>query len=217
MRSRHSSAYDQLAVAVGRRACPVGAGLKKPTPESVAGDDGLRAVRDAIWEEYERQLRDDKTYTLDAIVDWLRDPERGATAARSSVHRDRLALLARERAVALCAAKARAVLEAATASGEHDTLRGGRVLAGQLLFNALSELSAEALEELSPSQVLKMIETLGYLSKTHAETDLLREKVGEMQRRFDEETRKATQKTGDGKLTGEQIAEIRRAVFGEAA
>jgi len=212
MRVRRGNIYGMLAVVAGGRA-----GLTDPDPEAVAEDPAARDVRDAIWDEYERVLRDTNTYSLDAIVAWLN--ERAVDGARSSVQRDRKALLSKERAITLRAEKARAVIEAVEASGEHDVLRGGRVLAGQLIFQALSELPADALEELSPGGVLKMVRELSYLSKTHAETDLLQQKVAEMRRAFDEELAAAKRKAGAaaGGITDEMIADVRRAVFGSAS
>ena len=93
-RSRHSTVYEQLAIHAGTRT-----GMKDPTDEAVAEDPDARAVRDAVWGEYERLLRDDQTYTIDALHRWCK--ERGCTAGRSSCHRDRRAVLSRDYAITL--------------------------------------------------------------------------------------------------------------------
>ncbi len=214
MRTRHSKAYDALAICAGRQA-----GMNRPTAKRVAGDDDARPLRDVIWQEYERMLRDDQTWTLDAILAWLKDPDRGVKVGRSSVHRDRLAILQRERTIALAAAKANAVLKAATESGESDILRGGRLVAAQLIFGTLAELPETALEGMEPAQVLRMVDSLSKLSKAHAETDLINAKLEELRRKFDKAIKAAQKKIsrGDGRLSDKQIQNIREAVFGSAA
>lgn len=184
MNTRHSTAYEQLAVQAARQA-----GLKKTTAEAAAADDGACQIRDSLWEQYERMLRDTQTYRLAQIRSWL--AERGVKASKSSVHRDQTALLDKEQAIGLAAAKARAVIEAAEASGEHDVLKAARLQAGQLLFNALCNLSSAALEGLAPHQVLRMVDSLGELSKAHAATALMQEKLAEIQRKLDAEKAKA--------------------------
>lgn len=210
MNTRHSTAYEALAALAAEQA-----GLKEKTAQAAADDDAARQIRDSLWEQYERMLRDTRTYTLKDVRDWLTD--RKLKVSRSSVHRDRAALLEAERVYELAVHKANAVLDAAAESGEHDVLKAGRVVAGQLLFNSLSSLSSAALEGLKPHQVLRMIDTLGLLSKAHAETDLIRQKLAELQRQFDREISAAQAKTPDGKLTPAQIAEAKEAIFGQVA
>jgi len=210
MNVRHSSAYEKLAIEAGNRS-----DIKKPTPESVASDDHAVQLRDSLWSDYERQLRDAKTYTLETIREWL--AEQNSQTSISGVHRDRRALLDRERIMTLAAGKARAVIEAATESGEHNFLKGGRLIAGQLLFNALGNLSSESLDGMTPPQILRMIDSLGGLSKVHAETDLLIMKLDELKRKFDEQVAATKTRRSGGEVTAEDIAEIRKAVFGEAA
>jgi len=203
--------YDELARLAGRQA-----GLADPTPEAVAAHEGARAARDKLWAQYERRLRDTQTHTLDDLTAWLGDL--GCRVGRSSIARNRRALIDREEAIWLAAERARAVMEAATAAGVADVLAGGTALAAQVLFEALSELPAAALRDLTGGQIIQMIDVLGRLRKTAAETDLIGARVAEMQRRFDEQMKAATAPAADGRgLTPEQIAEIRRAVFGDAA
>lgn len=201
MNVRHSNAYEKLAVEAGERS-----GLDKPDAEAVAADHAACQVRDALWADYERQLRDAKTYTLETIREWL--AEQNSQTSLSGVHRDRRALLDRERLTTLAAGRAKAVIEAATESGEHDLLRGGRLIAGQLLFNALSNLSSESLEGMTPPQILRMVDTLGLLSKAHAETDLIRAKLTEINKAAKAEIEKAVSKTKDKKLTSDAVYKI---------
>ncbi len=214
MRSRHSKAYDALAICAGRQVS-----MNRPTAKRVAEDENARSLRDAIWLDYERKLRDDKTYRIDDVWAWLSDPDRGVTVGRSSVHRDRRALLQRERTVVLAAAKAAAVLDAAKASGQSDILKGGRHLAAQLIFNTLSELPESALEDMEPAQVLRLVDSLSKLSKASAETDLITAKLAELRKKFDEAITATQRKIskGDGKLSDKQIQKIREAIFGSAA
>ena len=214
MRARRSNPYDALALYAGGLA-----GMKKPTPKAVAENKEAHAIRDSVWEEYERMLRDTQTYSLKAIVEYWADPKRGVRLGHSSVHRDRLALTEQERRITLIAAKTRATIEAAGEGGAGGALDGARLLASQLLFSALGDLSADALGGLTGPQILQMLKTLGYLSKTDAEANLMAEKVREMQQRFDKQIAAVAKdvNAGDGRLTDEQIAELRRVVFGKDA
>lgn len=210
MNTRHSTAYEALAALAAEQA-----GLKEKTAQAAADDDAARQIRDSLWEQYERMLRDTRTYTLKDVRDWLTD--KGPNPSRSSVHRDRAALLEKERIVELAVLKANAVLDAAAESGEHDVLKASRVVAGQLLFNCLSGLSSAALEGLKPHQVLRMIDTLGLLSKAHAETDLIRQKLAELQRKLEDEKGKADKAAEkvltDSKVSRDTINRI-RAIYG---
>ncbi|MCD4699871.1 MAG: DUF3486 family protein [Phycisphaerae bacterium] len=201
MNVRHSKAYDRIAVEAGNRS-----DIKDPTPETVAKDNHAVQLRDSLWADYERQLRDAKTYTLETVREWL--AEQNSATSLSGVHRDRRALLDRERAMTLAAGKARAVIEAAAESGEHDFLKGGRLIAGQLLFDALGNLSSESLDGMSPPQILRMVDSLALLSKAHAETDLIRARLAEINKAAKAEIKKATSKTKDGKVTREVVYEI---------
>ena len=212
MNVRHSTSYALLATRAGRDA-----GLKNPTPEAVAADESARALRDALWGEYELRLRDVQTHKLDSICAFL--ASNGVKVGRSSVHRDRDALLQKERSYIIAAEKARAIVDSISADGAEDVLRGGQVIAGQLLFEALANLDPVALEGMTPGQILKMIDTLSWLRKSTTDADMVELKITELQKRFDEKvaaTRKQ-KKGGDGKLSAADIAEIRKAVFGEAA
>lgn len=210
MRLRHSKAYDQLARLAGKAA-----GLKAPTAEAVGADEAARAARDLAWDEYELRLRDTQTYTIDALEDWLKSQK--VKVGRGSVHRDRAAILQKERAIAIAASKARAVLEVIESTGEKDLLHGSRALAGQLIFNTLTELASNPIEDMTASQVIKLINSAGYLSKTYAETDMIHHKLAEAQKRFDEEmtaAQAAASGDGGGAITDEMIARIRKRVFG---
>jgi hypothetical protein len=208
-RTRHSQAYEALAVQAGHIA-----GLNDPAPkmpETVAADPEARAVRDGLWAEYERLLRDEQTYTLNAIHKWLAG--QGVTIGRASVHRDRRALLAREQSIVLAARRAKAVIEAAKAAGAEEIGVANAKLASQLIFDALSSVSPTALNGLEPAVLIKLMELGGRLLKIDAEAALLR------QRRCDAETLKAevvkaTQSSPDGRLSEKVIDEISTKVFG---
>jgi len=214
MRARRSNTYDELALHAGRLA-----GMEKPTPEAVAEDKEACRIRESVWQQYERMLRDKQTYTISEIVGFWGDAARKVKLGRTSVHRDRLALTEQERRITLVAERARATIEAAGEAGEGGALRGGRLLAAQVIFSALSDLPADALDGLAPKQILKMIHTLGYLSKTDAEATLIAEKVRDLRQRFDKKIATVARdvNAGDGRLTDEQIAELRRVVFGQEA
>ena len=178
MNLRHAKGYDLLAIAAGRQA-----GLKPATPETVAGDAAARAIRDDLWFEYERRLRDTQTYRLLDVWQWMKD--QGAAISQSGVNRDRQALLAKERSLHLAAERAREIV-AALEAGETDLLAAGRLKAGQILWEALSNFSAEALEEMTPGQWLQLMDVLGRLSTAHGQAGLQKAKLADLQRKLDE-------------------------------
>ena len=227
MRTRHSKAYDLLALHAGRevglfsqaaRASGGKRSSKVAGTKRVAEDENACRVRDELWMEYERRLRDDQTYKLRDIEAWLTD--RDATVAGSSVHRDRTAILAAERAVTLRAQLARRVLEAAGDGAESDVFAAGRVLAGQVIFSALNGMPIDALEELSaePAKVVKMIEALGKLSKAHADVGLIDAKLAEIRKATKAEVASAADAAGEKGLTREDVYKILdKHMRGEAA
>ena len=209
-RVRHSTPYDKLAIEAGRRE-----GMADPTPDCVSSNDAARAARDALWEEYEIRLTDTNTYTLNDLLAWL--GAQGVKTGRSSVHRDRTAILCHENTAALAAAQTKAIIESVGEQAEGDIFASGRVLAGQLIFNALLNLDPEALANMTAPQILKMADVLGRLSKSHAETEMIAARLAQLRKQFDDQVEKAAAKTGDGSLSKADIVEIRKAVFGEAA
>jgi hypothetical protein len=207
----HYKPYDELAILAGREA-----GLDSLTPEAVAADEGARALRDKYWSEYERRLRDAQTYTLETIVEWMRSM--GCTVSKSSVHRNQQMLRAQEEKVSMSARKARAVIEATSAAGVTDLLEANTMLSGQLIFDALSNLSADALSQMSEPQIIRLIEASGMLRKMAAETGLIKAREAELTATLRKATDAKAAKAGDGKLTREDVyALIDDAMKGNAA
>lgn len=199
------------------------ADLKPATAEAAAAADSpAKAQRDSSWMDYDRMLRDTQTYTLGQIKDVLK-LSANIDISIASICRDRAALLQREAVYGLAAARARAVVQAVTDSGESDMLEAGRVVASQLIFNGLANLPALAFEDMSLSQTIALVDSLSRLSKAHvdaakgtAETELVRARVAQMQRAFDAEIAKVRQAAPGGVVTisAERIEEMRKAVFG---
>ena len=190
--------------------------------KAAAEDPTAAPIRESLWLDYERRLRDDKSYSIDDVTEWLREQITGDLAGydvkigRSSVHRDSQAIHAKERAFRLAHERTKALLDGLEDGAEHDVLKSGRMVAAQLVFEALSNLPAAALEDLTNGQIINMIEVLGKLSKAHAETDLINAKLAEARRRFDEQMKAALSK-GKGRITDEDVAEARELIFGKVA
>ncbi|HUU90947.1 MAG TPA: phage protein Gp27 family protein [Phycisphaerae bacterium] len=208
---RKSTVYNALSVAAAR-ACK----LNPATAHNCADRAECRSLRDSYWAQMDRRLNDPQTYTLDQIVEWAK-AELGATISRSAIDRARAAELRSRQAVTDRGALAVQVANALGDRGELDALKAGRVLASQLIFSALEGMSPGQLDDLEPNQVIRLIGTLGYLSKASAETDMLRQKLAEMQAAFDAQVAARTKKSTDGRLTADDIADIRKAVFGAEA
>lgn len=212
MNIRHSKNYQELALAAGRKA-----GLKKPTPEAVAADEGAREIRDALWREYERLLADSQTHTLAKVLEWL-GKQGIARPSRSSVDRDRQAVLAQERRLTLTAEKTRRVLETMKGADESQVMAAARGLAGQHIFEFLLSLPGDALENLKPGEIVRLIEVTGKLSKAHADVGLIEQRMREAGQAARKELDAKAAKTKDGRLTREDVyAVLDRVMKGETA
>ena len=201
MKVRHSKAYERLAVIAGKEA-----GLAKPTAEKVAADEAARQLRDSYWLDYERRLADTQTYSIDKVHKWLAEII-GVKIGRSSIHRDRRAMLQTARLLKLRAELARNVVERAAGDGEGDVLRAARILAGQEIFRLLNLIEVDP-ESMKPGHVIGMIDVLGRLSKQHVETDILAAKLADLHKAAKDEIDKATAGKPDKKLTRQNVYEI---------
>jgi len=219
MNLRHSKAYRELALAAGRQA-----GLKKPTPETVAEDETAREIRDALWAEYEARLRDRKTYTIRAICEWLIETlglgnaPRAKRPSLSAVDRDRRAVLAQERRLTLSAQKTRQILEATKETDEADVFEAVRKLIGQHLFEFFLGLPADAIQSAETGEIIRLMKAAGQIGKAHAETEILNRRLVEMREAVKAEVTKRSAKAKDGRLSREDVyALLDRIMKGEAA
>jgi len=188
-------------------------GLEPATAEAASENEEARELRDGYWYELQRRVADVQTYTIDELHRWIHG-EMGVSIARSSMQRLRERHVAQIRSIKMRAALAREVVQAAGDSGEGDVLESARILAGQAMFNATRGLTENSLNNLSASQVLKMFDSIALLSRQDMETKYRKAQLGELVKKFD---REATAKVRDksGTLTAEDLAEIRKAVFGD--
>ena len=203
-------AYEALAQLAAKRC-----GLAPATAEAAAENDQAREVRDCLWAELQRRVADVHTYSVDNLHQWL-TREMGVEVGRGSVQRLREHNNAVERAIKLRAERAQQVIEAAGAGCEDDVLEATRVLAAQAMFNALQGLDENALTDMKPGQVLKMFDSVSIMSRQAMETRYRKAQLGELVKKFDREA-KAKVKGANGVLNAEDLAEIRKAVFGETA
>ncbi len=228
--SQPQKAYQLLAAVAGKQTA-----LKLPVLDDPAEpDDWLTAVaekvanskrackvRDNLWCDLERRLRDATSYSVSSLMSWVNDlaaehlSGEGIRVGRSSLHRSRVKILEAEKAISLRAKLAGAVIDAAGRRGEADVFKAGRILAGQLIFEALDALPVDALDRLKPHQFVGLMDVLGRLSKQHVETDILSAKLAEVRRKFEEQIAAAQAKTTDGKLTPEMIQEAKESIFGQ--
>ncbi|HUT58060.1 MAG TPA: phage protein Gp27 family protein [Phycisphaerae bacterium] len=230
--SQPQKAYQLLAAVAAKQA-----GLKVPAlddpgepddwltavAEKVASSKPACKIRDDLWCDLERRLRDETSYSVSSLMSWVNDlaaehlSDEGVCVGRSSLHRSRVKILEAEKAISLRAKLAAAVIDAAGRRGEADVFKAGRILAGQLIFEALDALPVDALDQLKPHQFIGLIDVLGRLSKQHVETDILAAKLTEVRRKFDEQIAAAQAKSTDGKLTAEMIQEAKESIFGQVA
>jgi len=108
-------------------------------------------------------------------------------------------------------------MELAASEGADGVFGAATQRAGQLIFQLLMELRSEDLagDKPDPIKVIRTFEALAKLQKARAETEILNVKLRELRDSFDMATKRAAASSADGKLSAEQIGEIRRVVFGE--
>lgn len=208
---KRSNGYDALAVYAAKAAK-----LKDQTPQAAAGSPAARKIRKDLWAEYERRLRDTQTYTIDAVWEWLKT--HGATIGRNTAWRDRRKLLEPERAAELAGLHAGKIVQICQEKGLDDILRGGRGLAAQGIFNAIFNFRPEVLELVDADQLVRVINALSKLTLANVQADLGQVKLAEMRRKFDQQMQAAQTKAAkraDGKLTVDDIAEAKKAIFGD--
>jgi len=210
--------YDLLAIEAAKRA-----GVKVPDggidaqSGFVAKDDAAREARDAAWAEYELMLMDTQTWSLRQIRSWLAD-EWGVKVGNSSVDRARRQIRRKQRVNELACARVKAALDCLEHLPVEETFRSGQHFIARMILGTLVNYSEADLADMKPSQVIAMMDTFYRGAKVFGDTELQRQRLAEMQRKFDEAmSRAAGQAAGAKGLTREKIAEIRKAVFGEAA
>ena len=221
--SQPQKAYQVLAAVAAKQA-----GLKVPAlddpgepddwltavAEKVASSKPACKIRDDLWCDLERRLRDETSYSVSSLMSWVNDlaaehlSDEGVCVGRSSLHRSRVKILEAEKAISLRAKLAAAVIDAAGRRGEADVFKAGRILAGQLIFEALDALPVDALDQLKPHQFIGLIDVLGRLSKQHVETDILAAKLADLHKAAKDEIDKATAGKPDKKLTRQNVYEI---------
>jgi len=210
MNVRRSEIYPRLALAAAARV-----GLKAATAERVAESPEARDVRDALWADYERMLGDKNTYTLEAMRTWLKDE--GVKASISAIARDRAPVLARRRRLEIAPAKVREFLAATADSSTGEVLEAARKRSADLLFEFLLKIPVEGIEKTDVTDLRLLGKAVASLSTADAQTQILQQRIAEMRDAFDAKV-KAARKGRKGKaLTDEDIAEVRKAVFGSAA
>lgn len=210
MNLAHLGLYDRLAVQAGREC-----GLKKADPKAVAADPAARDRRDTLWAEFDQRLLDVQTYTLEDLRAWLKKV--GLDASIQVIHRARHRKLDEVRRVKLANEKTAQTMALLADMDEGEVLTAARKRAAQILFDQFMRLGPDALDELSPGQIIMAIEATGRLAKGRVEADLLEQRLATVRREFDAQVDAARGKTKDGKLSAEDLADIRRAVFGSAA
>jgi len=208
-----------LAVAAARQAGiqPAGDGLESRAIW-VAQNADARSLRNDVWEEYEAMLADERTWSLRKIVAQAKAAW-DAKLTKSSVDRDRKRYRRRQRVNEMANAKIRSALQLVKDLGQEDLYRDGTQYIQRLIMTTLLNYAPEALEELKPAHVVNMMDTFTRTGRALAATQLDRLAADQRRKdieRFDQEVA-ARMKAGDGRLSAEQIGEIRKHVFGEVA
>ncbi len=226
MQSEYKS-FDLIAIHAGRQAgqkhlpTVAEASIKlsrvqrKALVAKVADNPKAVEIRDELFIDFERRLRD-SGYGGDKIWQWFQKTY--GPIARSSIYRPRAEYRAQNSRIQEIAAEARAYMELATEEGADGIFDAATQRAGQLYFQLLMALNSDDLEGIrsKPEKIIQLIDSLGALQRSRAQTDLLKQKVAEMTSKFDQQVKaaQARSKRGDGSITPEMLQKIRKKVFG---
>jgi len=216
MRTRLSKAYARLALNAGEQCgiqppASLVAEQIAPVLEAISQDGDARALRDAAWLDYE-QLLLDVTWQVKRLRLWLHD--RGIDVGLASVQRDRDAARAHLRVLELAAGKAKAVFAAL------EGISGGKMRAGigqlimQHLLSFLTSYDADRLQDLAPADVVRLFGKAAEVGKLLVEADVAEVRLDDMQRQFDRAVQERSSKRPGGQITADELAEIRKLVFG---
>ena len=208
---RKSTVYELLAVAAATRC-----GVDPATAVTCAENESSRRLRDSLWSQLDDRLNDNQTFTLDQIRQWAA-AEGARDISRSAIHRLRANAVSERKQVAARANEMNRWVNELDQRGDLDAARVNRAAAQQIVFDALQGFDPAVLSGLTANQALRLLSTVGYLSKASAETELLEQRLAELRRAFDEAVAAKVKAKPGGALSPEDIGEIRRAVFGEQA
>jgi hypothetical protein len=115
-------------------------------------------------------LQDANTYGLADIVTWLKD-EWDVGVGMSSVHRDRVREARGQRVNDLVTAKIKAAGEMMQKAGAGSQWETGLSIAGGITLSTLMQYGEESLRELSPGDVIKLLNTMAKLSTAQETND----------------------------------------------
>ncbi len=191
---------------------------RKALVAKVADNPKAVEIRDELFIDFERRLRD-SGYGGDKIWQWFQKTY--GPIARSSIYRPRAEYRAQNSRIQEIATEARAYMELAAEEGADGIFDAATLQAGQIYFQLLMSLTGEDLKGIKadPKKIIQLIDSLGALQRSRAQTDLLKQKVAEMTQKFDQQIAKAQarSKRGDGSITPEMLQKIRKTVFGSNA
>jgi len=217
MGNKDFKAYALIAVHAGRRA-----GLPLPTVAEASALDDLamhaldrkiadspaaRKIRDELWAEFERRLREPQ-YTGDDVWEWFQKSY--GPISRASIYRARADIRASDSRVAECRDQAEAYVAAAGDGGGEKVLQAAMDRAGQIFFQILMELdsSRAAGEPADWGQIGKLVDSLSNLRRSRAQADLMQLRVAEMNKAARAQVDLAAAKAGPKGLTRDDVYKI---------
>jgi hypothetical protein len=133
----------------------------------------------------------------------------------SSVHRDRVREARGQRVNDLVTAKIKAAGEMMQKAGAGSQWETGLSIAGGITLSTLMQYGEESLRELSPGDVIKLLNTMAKLSTAQVQRQIGEAKA-ELARKLTTQVAAASAKMADKKLSSSQISNIVEAVLGSA-
>jgi hypothetical protein len=171
MNRAQSKSYKLLAVASAvREGIAIPPGVLDDQARVLMADEAAAAARQLAWEEYDERLLDDRTWSLAAIKQWLRDTWDCALGV-SSIDRDRQRLSRINRVNDLANDRIRRTIDTLKKLGRDDLYQGGVKLILQQLFSLMLRMDVSSLEEMKTGDLLKSMEIFAKAGKLAAEAD----------------------------------------------
>ncbi len=201
-----SKSYKMLAISAARKA-----ELSLPDTDDVdkltswiASDPDARSLRNQAWLEYEERIRDDRTYTLRAVAEWLKT-EYDIDLSISSIDRDRHRINRKEDAAKMSNQRMSAAMKLIHDSHSEDMFGDGLAFCAQTVLSQLMNFDLTTLTEMEPKDVVALMKLMPQISNAAARNLESRAKLTKLREKLDAEAKAKTAGGKSATFTSEEI------------
>jgi hypothetical protein len=172
----------------------------------VAENGEACSLRDELWADYERRLRDRTTYTLLDIQAWL--ATHGVNVGTASVHRDRVPFEKRDKELAAASEGLKSFLADTDGLTEDDLVDAMRKRVGQIYFQSLREQPDSPFGDLKPGELMRLLEGVSEFAKARAAVDYTAQRTAELRKRLEAAVAAKVAAAPDGRMSREEVVTL---------